>query len=50
VDYATVARGMGAHGEGPIVDPSDLAPALKRALAAVKRGQPAVVDVVTDPR
>jgi acetolactate synthase-1/2/3 large subunit len=50
VDYATVARGMGAHGEGPIVDPNDLAPALKRAIAAVKSGQPAVVDVVTDPR
>jgi acetolactate synthase I/II/III large subunit len=50
VDYATVARGMGAHGEGPIVDPNELAPALKRALAAVKSGQPAVVDVVTDPR
>jgi len=50
VDYATVARGMGAHGEGPIVDPKDLAPALKRAIAAVKSGQPAVVDVVTDPR
>jgi acetolactate synthase-1/2/3 large subunit len=50
VDYATVARGMGAHGEGPIVDPKDLAPALKRAIAAVKNGQPAVVDVVTDPR
>jgi acetolactate synthase I/II/III large subunit len=50
VDYATVARGMGAHGEGPITDPNDLAPALKRALAAVKAGQTAVVDVVTDPR
>lgn len=50
VDYATVARGMGAHGEGPVVDPNDLAPALKRAIAAVKAGQPAVVDVVTDPR
>jgi acetolactate synthase-1/2/3 large subunit len=50
VDYATVARGMGAYGEGPIVDPKDLAPALKRAIAAVKSGQPAVVDVVTDPR
>jgi acetolactate synthase-1/2/3 large subunit len=50
VDYATVARGMGAHGEGPIVDPKDLAGALKRAIAAVKSGQPAVVDVVTDPR
>jgi acetolactate synthase-1/2/3 large subunit len=50
VDYATVARGMGAHGEGPIIDPKDLAPALKRALAAVKAGQAAVIDVVTDPR
>ena len=50
VDYATVARGMGAHGEGPVVDPNELAPALRRAIAAVKAGQPAVVDVVTDPR
>jgi len=50
VDYATVARGFGVHGEGPITDPNDLAPALKRALAAVKSGQPALVDVVTDPR
>jgi acetolactate synthase I/II/III large subunit len=50
VDYATVARGMGAHGEGPVVDPNDLAPALRRAIAAVKAGQPAVIDVVTDPR
>ena len=50
IDYATVARGMGAHGEGPVVDPNELAPALRRAIAAVKAGQPAVVDVVTDPR
>jgi len=50
VDYATVARGFGAHGEGPITDPKDLAPALKRAIAAVKSGQPALVDVITDPR
>jgi acetolactate synthase I/II/III large subunit len=50
VDYATVARGFGVHGEGPITDPKDLAPALKRAIAVVKGGQPALVDVVTDPR
>lgn len=50
VDYATVARGFGVHGEGPITDPNELGPALKRALAAVKAGQPALVDVVTDPR
>jgi acetolactate synthase I/II/III large subunit len=50
IDYATVARGVGAHGEGPITDPKDLAPALARAVAAVKSSEPAVVDVVTDPR
>jgi acetolactate synthase-1/2/3 large subunit len=50
VDYATVAKGFGVHGEGPITDPKDLAPALKRAIAVVKSGQPALVDVITDPR
>ena len=50
IDYATVARGFGVHGEGPITDPNDLAPALKRAIAVVKSGQPALIDVVTDPR
>ena len=50
VDYATVARGFGVHGEGPISDPADLAPALKRAIAVVKSGHPALIDVVTDPR
>jgi acetolactate synthase-1/2/3 large subunit len=50
VDYATVARGFGVHGEGPIEDPKDLGPALSRAIAAVKSGQPALVDVVTDQR
>jgi acetolactate synthase I/II/III large subunit len=50
IDYATLARGCGAYGEGPITDPKDLGPALTRAIAAVKAGQPAVVDVVTDPR
>ncbi len=50
VDFATVARGFGVHGEGPITDPNDLGPALKRALDVVRRGEPALVDVVTDPR
>jgi acetolactate synthase-1/2/3 large subunit len=50
IDFATVARGFGAHGEGPITDPNELAPALKRAIAAVKSGQPALVDVVADMR
>jgi len=50
VDYATVARGFGVYGEGPINDPNDLGPALKRAIAMVKSGQPALIDVVMDPR
>ncbi|TMH94731.1 MAG: thiamine pyrophosphate-binding protein, partial [Betaproteobacteria bacterium] len=50
IDYATVAKGFGVYAEGPITDPKDLGPALKRAVAVVKRGEPALVDVVTDPR
>jgi thiamine pyrophosphate-dependent acetolactate synthase large subunit-like protein len=50
IDYAMVARGMGVYGEGPITDPKDLAPALRRAMAVVMRGEPALVDVVTQPR
>ena len=46
IDFAAMARSMGCHGEGPITDPKDLGPALIRAIAAVKAGQPAVVDVV----
>ena len=50
VDFAAVVRGMGVHGEGPISDPKDLGPAIKRALDVVSRGEPALVDVVTQPR
>jgi thiamine pyrophosphate-dependent acetolactate synthase large subunit-like protein len=50
IDYATIARGMGVHGEGPITNPNDLAPALRRAMDVVMRGEPALVDVVTQPR
>lgn len=50
VDFAQLARGMGLYGDGPITDPKDLGPALKRAIAVVKRGEPALVDVITQPR
>ena len=50
IDYATLARGMGVYGEGPITDPKDLGPALRRAVARVERGETALVDVVTQPR
>jgi benzoylformate decarboxylase/acetolactate synthase-1/2/3 large subunit len=50
VDFAKIAQGMGVHAEGPITNPRDLAPAFQRALAVVKKGEPALVDVVTQPR
>jgi acetolactate synthase-1/2/3 large subunit len=50
IDYAKFAQSLGVYGEGPIENVNDLGPALKRALAVVKRGEPALVDVVTQPR
>jgi len=50
IDYAKVAQGLGLHGEGPISDPREVGPAIARAVAAVKRGEPALVDVVCQPR
>ena len=50
VDFATLARSMSVWAEGPIDDPARLGPALDRALAVVKSGKPALLDVVTQPR
>jgi acetolactate synthase I/II/III large subunit len=50
IDFAKVAQGLGLHAEGPITDPKDLGPAIARAIASVKRGEPALVDVVCQPR
>lgn len=50
IDFAKLAESYGVHGEGPITQPEQLAPALARALKVVKSGQPAVVDVVTQGR
>jgi acetolactate synthase I/II/III large subunit len=50
IDYAKLAQSMGMFGEGPISDPKDLGPAIRRALDVVKRGEPAMLDVVTQPR
>jgi thiamine pyrophosphate-dependent acetolactate synthase large subunit-like protein len=50
LDFAKLAAGMGVYAEGPIENPADLGPALQRAIAVVKRGEPALIDVVTQPR
>jgi hypothetical protein len=50
IDYASIAKGYGMYSVGPIANATDLAPALKKALDVVKRGEPALVDVLTQPR
>jgi thiamine pyrophosphate-dependent acetolactate synthase large subunit-like protein len=50
IDFAKLAQSMGVYGDGLISDPKDLGPAIKRALDVVKRGEPAMLDVVTQPR
>ncbi|MEQ1945621.1 MAG: thiamine pyrophosphate-dependent enzyme [Bryobacteraceae bacterium] len=50
IDYAKVAQGYGLYGEGPIEDPAKLGPAIKRGIERVKAGEPALIDVVMQPR
>ena len=50
IDYATMAKSMGVAGFGPVTDPKDLASVLKKAIAVVKKGEPALVDVVAQGR
>ena len=50
IDYAKLAQGMGMAGIGPIERPEDLAPAIRRGIETVKRGEPVLIDVVTQPR
>jgi acetolactate synthase-1/2/3 large subunit len=49
-DFAAMARSMGWYAEGPIEEPAAIAPALRRAVAKVKAGVPALVDTVVRPR
>ena len=49
-DFAGLARAMGWYAEGPIDQPGDVAAALKRAIAKVKAGQPALLDTITQKR
>jgi len=50
IDYAKIAAGYGLYSEGPITDPKNLAAALKRGVDRVKKGEPVLIDVVTQPR
>ena len=50
IDYAKVAQGLGVQAEGPISDPKLLAAAIARGMEVVKRGDPYLIDTVTQPR
>lgn len=45
-NYTMVAEGLGAHAER-VTTPDQLAPAIKRALAANQQGKPALLEVMT---
>ncbi len=50
IDYTKMAAAYGMAGEGPIEDPNQLQAALRRGVQSVKRGEPYMIDVVTQPR
>ena len=49
IDLATMARGQGCAGIGPVEDPKKLVAALREAVAAVRAGKVCVVDVRVAP-
>lgn len=50
IDFAKLAQALGVYAQGPISNPGELGPAIKRAIEVVKRGEPALVDVIMQPR
>jgi len=50
IDFAQMARSMGAYAEGPISNPKELRPALLRAAERVEKGEVALLDTLTQPR
>ena len=50
IEYHKFAESMGWWAKGPIKDPDELGPAIKQAVAVVQSGQPALVNVWTQPR
>jgi len=50
INYAKMAETYGLYGQGPITDPGGGGAAFQRGLERVKKGEPALIDVVTQPR
>jgi thiamine pyrophosphate-dependent acetolactate synthase large subunit-like protein len=49
-NFAKLADSLGVKSFGPVTDPKDLGPTLRKAVAIVKAGEPVLVDVVSQPR
>ena len=49
-NLAKIAAGMGCWSTGPITDPNEVAPAIRRALDVIDNNEPAFIDVVCQPR
>jgi acetolactate synthase-1/2/3 large subunit len=50
-DFAMLARSFGWYSEGPIDDPKDVGPALRRAIDVIrKEGRPALLDTIVRKR
>ncbi len=49
-DFAEMAKSMGWYAEGPFDSPKGVTDALKRAIAQVKAGKPALLDTITQRR
>lgn len=50
IDFAAMAKSMGVWSAGPITDPQELGPAIVKALDVISRGEPALIDVICQPR
>jgi acetolactate synthase I/II/III large subunit len=50
IDYRKMAEAYGMEGEGPIEQPALLEAAYRRGVSSVKRGEPYLIDVITQPR
>jgi len=46
-DYAAMARAFGGHGER-VTDPSEIVPAIKRAVVKTQEGTPALLEFITE--
>lgn len=50
IDYRKMAEAYGMAGEGPIEQPALLEAAYRRGVSSIKRGEPYLIDVITQPR